>query len=53
MDKELKSILFYLELLLGEYSEAKFYIYNGIRVMVTDLLNSIDCLEELDLPERR
>lgn len=34
-------------MLLEEYPEAKFYIYNGIRSMVSDLLNSVDCIDDL------
>ena len=47
MDRDIRNIVMQLEMLLEEYPEAKFYIYNGIRGMVSDLLNSVDCVEDL------
>lgn len=47
MDRDIKNIIMQLEMLLQEYPEAKFYIYGGIRNMVSDLLNSVDCVEDL------
>lgn len=47
MDRDIKNIMIQLEMLLEEYPDAKFYIYNGIKVMVSDLLNSVDCIEDL------
>ncbi len=47
MERDIRNIMMQLEMLLEEYPEAKFYIYNGIRMMVSDLLNSVDCIEDL------
>jgi len=47
MDRDIKNIVMQLEMLLEEYPEAKFYIYSGIRTMVADLLNSVDCIDDL------
>ncbi|MGB0346062.1 MAG: hypothetical protein ACPGGA_01180 [Balneolaceae bacterium] len=47
MDRDIRNIVMQLEMLLEEYPEAKFYIYNGIRTMVSDLLNSVDCVDDL------
>ena len=52
MDRDIRNITMQLEMLLEEYPEAKFYIYNGIRTMVSDLLNAVDCLEDLDIREQ-
>lgn len=47
MEKEIKNIMTQLEIMLEEYPEATFYIYNGIRTMVSDIFNSMDCVDEL------
>ncbi|MBO6537332.1 MAG: hypothetical protein JJ966_14000 [Balneolaceae bacterium] len=47
MERDIRNIMMQLEMLLEEYPEAKFYIYNGIRTMVSDLLNSVDCIDDL------
>ncbi|MCG8373665.1 MAG: hypothetical protein MI700_09040 [Balneolales bacterium] len=47
MDRDIRNIMMQLEMLLKEYPEAQFYIYSGIRSMVSDLLNSVDCLDDL------
>jgi hypothetical protein len=47
MERDIRNIMMQLEMLLEEYPEAKFYIYNGIRSMVSDLLNSVDSIDDL------
>jgi len=47
MNRDIRNIVMQLEMLLEEYPEAKFYIYNGIKTMVSDLLNSMDCIDYL------
>ncbi len=46
-DADIRNILLQFEMLIEEYPEAKFYIYNGVKCMVSDLLNSVDCIDDL------
>ncbi len=47
MDNSVQHILLQLELLLKEYPEAKYYIQDHIRRMISDVLNSEDLIQEL------
>lgn len=47
MDKDIRNIILQLEMLLEEYPEGKSYIYSSIKTMVTDLINSVNCVNSL------
>ena len=47
MENSTQHILLQLEILLKEYPEAKFYIQDQIKVMISDLLNSEEMIQVL------
>ena len=46
MDNSTQHILLQLEIILKEYPEAKFYIQDQIRLIISDLLNSEDLVQQ-------
>jgi hypothetical protein len=48
MNNAAQHILMQLEIILREYPEAEFYIQERMRSIISDLLNSEICLEELE-----
>lgn len=51
MDHSARHIMLQLEILLKEYPEARFYIQNQMKNMISDLLNSEDLLQQLQQQE--
>ena len=47
MNNASRHILIQLEMILKEYPEAEFYIQERMRSLISDLLNSEICFEEL------
>lgn len=47
MNNAARHIIIQLEIILKEYPEAEFYIQERMRSIISDLLNSEICLEEL------
>ncbi len=51
MNNASRHILMQLEMILKEYPEAEFYIQERMRSLISDLINSEICFEELQ-PQR-
>ena len=52
MNNASRHIMIQLEIILREYPEAEYYIQERMRSLISDLLNSEICFEELQAQEQ-